>query len=86
MFLGDGQTTDVLGYHGSEWPDPLTSCPGISASYWDPSGPPIYLQIGSGNKVPAVTATSLRQSGTALEHCVIDETNYINPNSRTQNT
>ena len=38
MWPGDGQSTTILGYRGTEWPDPLTSCPGISATYGDPSG------------------------------------------------
>ena len=33
-----------------------------------------------------VTATSLKQDGKNLEHCVFDETNYYNPNSGTQTT
>jgi hypothetical protein len=44
------------------------------------------LQIGSGEITPNVTDTSLKQGNTDLEHCVIDETNYINPISSTQNT
>lgn len=86
MWPGSGQSTTILGYRGTEWPDPLTSCPGISADYSNPSGPPIYLQIGSGNLTPNVTATSFRQGSTHLEHCVFDETNYSNPSSSTQNT
>ena len=86
MWPGDGHSTTILGYRGTEWPDPLTSCPGISATYGDPSGPPIYLQIGSGNLTPNVTSTSFRRGNTQLEHCVFDETNYSNPSSSTQNT
>lgn len=86
VWPGDGQSTTIFGYHGTEWPDPLTSCPGISADYWNPSGPPIYLQIGSGGLMPNVSMTSFRQGSTQLEHCVFDETNYMNPSSSTQNT
>ncbi len=86
MWPGDGQSTTILGYRGTEWPDPLASCPGISADYWNPSGPPIYVQIGSGNLTPNVTATSFRRGSTQLEHCVFDETSYSNPSSSTQST
>jgi hypothetical protein len=85
MWPGNGQTTSILTYRGTEWPDPLTSCPGVTADYWNPSGPPIYLQIGSGDFIPNVSATSLKQGSSNLEHCVFDETNYTNPNSSTQN-
>ncbi len=86
VWPGDGQSTTILGYRGTEWPDPLTSCPGISADFWNPSGPPIYLQIGSGSLTPNVSATSFRQGSTQLDHCVFDETNYTNPIPSTQNT
>ena len=86
MWPGNGQSTSILGYRGTEWPDPLTSCPGIIADYWNPSGPPIYLQIGSGSITPNVTTTSLKMGDTNLDHCVFDETNYANPSSSTQNT
>lgn len=86
MWPGNEQKISILNYRGTEWPDPLSSCPGITAGYWNPSGAPIYLQIGSGETTPNVTATSLKQGSTELEHCVFDETNYYNPNSSTQNT
>jgi len=86
MWPGNEQKTNILNYRGTEWPDPLSSCPDITADYWNPSGPPIYLQIGSGEITPNVTDTSLKQGSTDLEHCEIDETNYVNPNSSTQNT
>jgi len=86
MWPGNGQTTSILTYRGTEWPDPLTSCPGLTADYWNPSGPPIYLQMGSGDFIPNVSATSFKQGSLNLEHCVFDETNYTNPNSSTQNT
>jgi len=86
MWPENGRSTGVLGYHGTEWPDPLTSCPNISADYWNPSGPPIFLQIGSGNLTPNVSATSFSHGGTNLEHCVFDETDYTNPSSSTQST
>ena len=69
-----------LQFSGNESPDPLTSCPGYSA----PSGPPIMLQIGSGDQSPTVSSHSFSSNGTPLEHCIFDETNYTNPNSSYQ--
>jgi YVTN family beta-propeller protein len=79
-YPGDGRTIGLRSYTGGEWPDPLSSCPG----YATPSGLPIILQIGPGNLVPSVTAHSFKQGSTALEHCIFDETNYVNPDSYTQ--
>ncbi|MCA9936223.1 MAG: CAP domain-containing protein [Ardenticatenaceae bacterium] len=76
----DGGQAWLISYGGSESPDPLTSCPGYSA----PSGPPIILQLGSGSVTPNVTSSSFSQGSTPLEHCIFDETNYVNPNSTYQ--
>ncbi len=78
-FPGDGTSTPLL-THSSEWPSPLTSCPG----YTEPSGAPIMLQIGDGSQTPNVTATSFRENGVAREHCFFDETRYTNPDSGSQ--
>lgn len=79
-FPGDGSEIN-LRLHWGETPDPLTSCPGYTA----PVGLPITLQLGSGNITPSVTAHSFTTaSGTALEHCVFDETNYYNPSDYEQ--
>jgi hypothetical protein len=67
-------------FNGGEWPEPLSSCPGFTL----PSGPPIYLQIGSGSQIPNVTAYSFNQGSTNLEICEFDETNYTNPNASYQ--
>jgi len=79
-FPKNGGETWLFSYGGNEWPDPLTSCPGYSV----PSGPPIMLQIGSGELTPNVTAHSFSQGGAPLEHCIFDETNYANPDSYSQ--
>ena len=80
-FPKSGGQTWLLSYGGSEAPDPLTSCSGYSA----PSGPPVILQLGSGGVTPNVTAHAFsEQGGAALEHCVFDETNYVNSNSSYQ--
>lgn len=80
-YPGDGAETGLLSFGGYEWPDPLTSCPGYSA----PTGPAIILQIGDGSLTTLeVTAHSLHQGGTPLDHCVFDETSYVNPISYDQ--
>lgn len=67
-----GSVLPFLEYNGSEFPDPLSTCPGYTA----PSGPPIYLQLGNGNLTPSVTAHSLTASGQPVEHCIFDERTY----------
>ena len=80
LWPGNG-TTIPIGHHWGEYPSPLTSCPG----YIVPSGLPLIIQIGTGNITPAVSATSFTKNGQSLEHCVFDETNYVNPDSIQQN-
>jgi hypothetical protein len=79
-FPKDGGHTWLTSYDGYEGPDPLTSCPGYVA----PSGPPLILQLGTGSITPSVTASSLLRNGTPVEHCVFDETNYVNPDPGSQ--
>ncbi len=76
----DDKTVDLSRYTGSEWPDPLSSCPGYTA----PTGLPIIVQFGKGSNNPAITAHSFKQGNTALDHCVFDETSYTNPDSSAQ--
>ena len=75
----DGMTVP-LRLHWGEDPNPLTSCPGYSA----PAGLPIILQVGPGNLIPTVTAHSFTRGGTPLEHCLFDETSYVNPDANQQ--
>jgi hypothetical protein len=79
-FPKSGGQTWLTSFGGYESPDPLTSCPGYSA----PTGSPVILQLGSGSVTPNVTFSSFRQGNTNLEHCVFDETNYVNSNSVSQ--
>ncbi len=74
-FPRDGGQTWVLKHGLPEFPDPLTSCPG----YLRPVGPPIVLQIGPGDGTPAVSDHSFKQGEQELEHCLFDETSYVNP-------
>ena len=81
MWPGNGAVVRLTRYRGDELPDPLTACPGYSA----PTGLPVILQLGAGNVVPQVTGTYFAGNGAPLEHCVFDQTSYVNPNQAFQN-
>ena len=74
-FPRDGGQTWILKSVFPERPQPLTSCPG----YARVTGPPIILQIGPGDQTPQVTEHTFRRGETELEHCIFDETTYVNP-------
>ena len=59
-----------------EYPNPLSSCNG----YKTPTGLPLIVQMGSGERVPHVTRTSISEGERPLEHCVFDEGTYRNGN------
>lgn len=80
LFPQDGGQTWVLKYSLPEYPNPLTACPGFQR----PTGAPIVVQIGSGDQTPNVTQSELLQDGAPIQHCVIDETRYVNGESRVQ--
>lgn len=77
---GEGSVMPYLSYNGGEAPDPLASCSGYSA----PSGPPIYLMLGTGSINVNVSASSFSRGGQSLEHCVLTENSYTNPNGTYQ--
>ncbi|MEM7111160.1 MAG: CAP domain-containing protein [Chloroflexota bacterium] len=84
LFPGRNAETWVIKHSIFEWPNPKTSCPGYP-NYPEPIGPPIVVQIGSGNRTPNMTQpTSFSVNGNELDHCVFDETNYTSPNARQQ--
>jgi hypothetical protein len=69
-------------YHGGEYPDPLTSCPGYSA----PTGNVIVLQLGApteGEDVK-ISSSSISEGGSQLESCAFDATSYANPDGSQQ--
>ena len=76
MYPRDGGVTWVLRYSLPEFPEALSTC----AGYVQPTGAPIILQLGEGQGVPIVTATSLYRDGEYLAHCRFDETNFTHPN------
>ncbi len=77
---GNGKTVDMTRFPGGESPNPLSSCPG----YTPPTGIPIIIQLGKGSVTPNITAHSLKQGTTDLDHCIFDETTYTNPDSDSQ--
>jgi len=77
----DGGEIWVLSYTLPEFPNPLTACNGLQK----PTGPPLILQIGTGDQIPSVTQSSLISSDGSIAHCIIDETRYVNSNQFQQN-
>jgi len=73
-------TSVPIAAHVSEYPSPLTSCPGYSA----PAGLPLIVQLGSGGNVPHVTGSWIGDGERWLEHCVFDETTYRNHDAAQQ--
>ncbi|MFU8771649.1 MAG: CAP domain-containing protein [Anaerolineales bacterium] len=79
MWPADGKTVNI-NHHWGEYPSPLTSCPGYQA----PTGLAVILQLGPGDQIPQVSAHSFFVGDSVLEHCIFDETSYVNPNSADQ--
>lgn len=73
----DGTAVPLTSFPGVEHPDPLTACPG----YVLPTGLPILLQVG---EKPQVTGHSFLADGAPTEHCLFDETTYVNPDPNEQ--
>jgi hypothetical protein len=69
-----------LNQFSSEWPDPLTSCPG----YTPPAGLPVTLELGH-LIVPEVSDYSIRNlDGAPIDACAIEANNYVNPDTAAQ--
>lgn len=66
--------------HMHEYPDPLSSCRGYSA----PAGLPLIVQLGSGRVVPRVTASWVMDGDRRIDHCVFDESSYLNDDPAVQ--
>ena len=79
MYPGDGQTTAVLSQRIREWPDATMHC-----GYSRPVGAPIVLMIGSGNQTPNVGNYSVTQNGSAIDVCMVNETNFSHSDSYEQ--
>ncbi len=85
-FPPDRASVSHAEYDGGGAPDPRTSCPG----YTLPMGPPIILELGApaarGGGDVVLGSFSITDSGTPVEACGFDATNYANPNGLFQRT
>jgi hypothetical protein len=81
LWPGNGAVVPLNSFSGSEFPDPLTSCPGYQA----PTGVPILVQLGA-DAATQVTGASLSEAATGapLELCVFDGDDYANPDPGAQ--
>ena len=79
LWPADGATVPLVA-HTDEYPSPLTSCPGYSA----PTGLPLIVQLGTGGGQPEIMGSVISDGQRFLEHCVFDETSYVNRNARDQ--
>jgi hypothetical protein len=79
MWPADGASVGLTRYAGNEYPDPLTSCHG----YGQEAGLPILLLLGN-TRSPQILASQVLQDGLPLEHCVLTETTYTNPDAGSQ--
>jgi uncharacterized protein YkwD len=64
---------------GSEWPDPLSSCPGYVA----PTGIPITLELGRW-LIAEVSSYSVKAGNQTFESCVFNASTYNNPSEDAQ--
>jgi hypothetical protein len=69
----EGMQVPIATYSGSEWPDPLTSCP----KYRGDVGLPILALFP---KDVRITGSTFRSGSTELDHCVFDAHSYRNKN------
>ena len=72
VWPGNGTTQPLGSFGGGEYPNPLSSCPGYSI----PTGLPLIVQFAGDVDVSAYSVKDA--SGTPLESCAIDGTNYVN--------
>ena len=79
LWPGDGATVPI-GSHWGEYPNPLSSCEGFTGL----TGLPILMQLGQGDITPYLTAHSIQEGKTILEHCIFDETSYQNSDTAAQ--
>jgi len=80
MWPADGSTVGLTRYVGNEYPDPLTSCHG----YGPEAGLPILLLLGGSHSTPQIAGSQVLQNGQPLEHCVLIESSYTNPDPGSQ--
>ncbi len=73
VWPGDGTGVPLVRYSGSEYPNPLTSCPG----YRTPVGLPLYVARGRDTELALVTITDDR--GKTFPSCVLSAATFANP-------
>ena len=79
FYPADGSHVWITRQSQLELPDPLSSC-----DFERPSGPPIIVQLGSGDITPDVTNVVLQRGNVFLDVCYFDETSYINADPSAQ--
>lgn len=79
VWPADGATVPLTS-HLAEDPSPLTSCRGYTA----PTGLPLIVQLGNGERQPAVIGSVISDGDEFVEHCVFDESTYTNRNASQQ--
>jgi hypothetical protein len=75
-FPPNGATVNLQTYAGSDFPDPLTACPG----YKIPTGAPISIQLGEGYGPGGsleVSSDTVTHDGAEIETCLITAASYI---------
>jgi uncharacterized protein YkwD len=80
LWPGPGGRVPIGSYDTTEYPDPLSGCPGYRA----PSGLPIIAQFGTGRANPIVAASAFLRDGQPAEHCVYTEHTYANSHETEQ--
>lgn len=80
VWPGDGAGVPLVRYAGSEYPDPLTSCPGYRSA-----GLPVYLERG-GRATEVASATVVDDRGQSLALCVLSAATFRNPDALAQET
>jgi hypothetical protein len=72
VFPGNGSGVPLSRYGGSEYPNPLTSCPGFR----EPAGLPIYIMRGKPTELS--DATVVDDQGVSQQLCILSASTYRN--------
>jgi Cysteine-rich secretory protein family len=80
VWPGNKQSVSLLGYAGSEWPDPLSSCPG----YTSKAGLPLYILRDRSTELRAATMSD--GSGKSLPLCIISAQTFKGRDAGSQQT
>ena len=70
---GPGSVIDIGAYRGGELPNPLAG-----TGYSTPSGLPLIVQFGAGERTPAIYSSHLCRDGVGLAHRTYGEATYRN--------